>query len=63
MSIERGRGIEYIPTCDVCGATLPEEFDFYDAVNAKKLAGWRSRKLGGEWEDVCLECQQVEGEV
>lgn len=56
MSIER-RGPCYIPVCDCCGEELPEEYDFYDAVNAKKAAGWRSHKdLHGEWQDTCAEC-------
>ena len=36
---------------------FPEE-DFYDAVDAKKAAGWRSRKdAHGEWIDLCPACQ------
>ena len=62
MSIERFGGI-YTPTCDVCGEELPGEFDFYDAVDAKKLAGWKSRKLMDCWEDVCPECQQMEAKA
>jgi len=59
MSIEKFGGI-YTPTCDLCGEELPAEFDFYDAVNAKKDAGWKSRKTDGDWEDVCTECQEKE---
>ncbi len=59
MSIERF-GDLYTPTCDGCGDELEAEYDFYDAVNAKKAAGWKSRKVMGEWEDVCPECQAVE---
>lgn len=62
MSIDRFDGI-FTPTCDICGEELPGEFDFYDAVNAKKSAGWLSRKnKKGEWEDVCCECQEKERE-
>lgn len=59
MSIERFGNI-YTPTCDRCGAELPGEFDFYDAVNAKKREGWKSRKTNGEWEDICPDCQESE---
>jgi len=59
MSIER-HGDAFIPTCDICGEELSPEWDFYDAVNAKKLAGWKSHKVDGQWEDVCCECQELE---
>jgi hypothetical protein len=35
---------------------LPAESDFYDAVAAKKAAGWKSRKVNGCWEDICDAC-------
>ena len=57
MSIERFDGL-YTPTCDICGEELPDEFNFYDAVQAKTDAGWKSRKVNGEWEDICAECQE-----
>ena len=57
MSIERFGGL-YTPTCDICGEELPGEDDFYDAVNAKKRAGWISKKENGEWVDICPECQR-----
>ena len=56
MSIDSFQGI-HTPICDYCGGELPSEFDFYDAVNAKKRAGWKSRKIDGEWQDICCECQ------
>ena len=47
----------YTLTCDVCGDEYPETFfDFYEAVEAKKIAGWKSRKIDDEWEDVCDVC-------
>ena len=46
----------FIPTCDICGAELDEEYDFYDAVEAKKAAGWRSKKICGDWMDFCPDC-------
>ena len=57
MSIERFAGF-YTPTCDICGEELQAEFDFYDAVQAKKDAGWKSQKHNGEWQDVCTDCQE-----
>lgn len=57
MSIERLYG-KYTPTCDVCGEDLPPENDFYDAVEARKEAGWRSKKTADGWNDICPECQE-----
>jgi len=58
MSIEKFAGF-FTPTCDICGEELPSEYDFYDAVQAKKDEGWKSRKNEyGEWEDVCRTCQE-----
>ena len=59
MSIERFEGI-YTPTCDRCGSELDGEFDFYDAVAAKKAAGLKSRKVDVEWQDICDECLRAE---
>lgn len=56
MSIENMHGA-YTAVCDCCGDILPAESDFYDAVNAKKDAGWKSRKIDGEWNDLCPSCQ------
>lgn len=46
--------------CDVCfefaEVTFPE---FMDAVKYKKQHGWKSQRRGGEWEDVCPECQEA----
>ena len=56
MSIERFHD-QFTPICDLCGTRLPGEFSFMDAVEAKKDAGWKSRKIDGEWEDVCTDCQ------
>ena len=44
-------------TCDNCGKVMDESFDdFYDAVEAKKENGWKSKKRNGNWEDWCDEC-------
>ena len=57
MSIENFSGI-YVPTCDACGNELEGEFEFYDAVEAKKSAGWKSVNQPWGWEDYCPECYQ-----
>ena len=45
--------------CDICGEEAEEDFDdFYDAVEYKKAEGWKSQKRNGQWEDVCLDCQE-----
>lgn len=63
MSIERFDGL-CTPTCDICGETLKDEFEFADAVQAKRDAGWKSQKLpDGSWQDVCPECQNKPGDV
>ena len=63
MSIEKdweGRTRLYIPTCDGCGAELEPEYDFDDAVEAKRRAGWRSKNIQGEWVDICPDCEMKE---
>lgn len=60
MSITNIHGI-YSLICDVCGDSHPDSFsEFYEAVQAKKDDGWRSRRQNGDWEDVCPECQRAE---
>lgn len=52
-------GSSYKLVCDVCGESEKEEFDdFYEAVDFKKEKGneWRSKKVGGDWIDVCEDC-------
>lgn len=56
MSIERDYG-QFIPVCDYCGDQLPAVDSFPEAVQAKRDAGWVSREVDGEWEDVCPDCQ------
>ncbi len=63
MSIERAYSY-YSAVCDRCGNRLPGEETFMDAVRSKKRNGWKSRKLdAGEWEDICPDCQDEEGET
>jgi Fe2+ or Zn2+ uptake regulation protein len=47
----------YSLVCDNCGEELDEQFDdFYEAVEAKKENGWKSKKVNGEWQDICPDC-------
>lgn len=55
MSIEKFYG-QYTPHCDYCEKTLPGEFSFADAIQAKQDAGWERRKVDGEWLDICDDC-------
>jgi hypothetical protein len=57
MSIVRTNK-KYVPTCDICGDTLPAELDYYDAVYNKREEGWKSNQRNGEWIDICCNCQQ-----
>lgn len=52
----------YSITCDVCCREYYEQFfDFYEAIEAKKRAGWKSRKdADGNWIDVCDKCLNKE---
>lgn len=59
MSIER-YGEEYVPTCDWCGAELPTEYMFTEAVESKCRHGWRSVKdIDAGWLDLCPGCWQA----
>ena len=56
MTIDKSCGI-FDLICDNCGEVHPESFDdFYDAVEAKKENGWKSKKRNGNWEDWCPKC-------
>jgi hypothetical protein len=49
----------YTPVCDGCGEELAPEWDFMDAVNAVKAAGWRTMRPEGvhtNWEHYCPTC-------
>lgn len=59
MSIDKDFG-EYFAICDICGEDLGPFDSFYDAVDAKKSAGWRSHKdEHGEWIDRCPACHRT----
>jgi len=57
MSIIKQYG-KYVAVCDICEQELPGEDDFDDAVEEKKQAGWKTRKDGDEWVDICCDCQE-----
>ena len=42
--------------CDVCDGEIGDYDDFWDAVNAKKAKGMKSRKIGDDWVDYCRDC-------
>ena len=56
MSIEKFYG-QYTPTCDYCEATLPGQPTFAEAIRSVNEAGWESRKVDGEWNHICTDCQ------
>ena len=61
MSIEKFGRDEYILSCDICDEDCDEVFDeFYDAVYYKKDDSneWTSRKIDGEWNDLCPSCAE-----
>lgn len=52
---------KYTLVCDICGAGTDEDFDaFQDAVDARENMGWKSKRLDGEWADVCPDCTKTE---
>jgi Fe2+ or Zn2+ uptake regulation protein len=52
---------KYTLICDMCGATTEEEYEtFQDAVDAKRDTGWKSKKIDGEWVDLCPGCIEME---
>lgn len=54
MSIERYYS-NYTAVCDCCGKRLGAD-SWQGAIDTKREAGWQSRKVNGEWEDVCDDC-------
>jgi hypothetical protein len=56
MSIEKFYR-QFTPVCDCCGERIAGADSFDEAVRMKREAGWKSRKVDGEWEDICTDCQ------
>ena len=47
----------YVLICDLCGNEEQQVFKApQDAASHMKEKGWKIRKSGDEWEDVCPEC-------
>lgn len=55
MSIERYYR-QYTVVCDCCDHRLGGAESFNEAVRMRREAGWESRKVDGEWEDICTDC-------
>jgi arabinogalactan endo-1,4-beta-galactosidase len=48
---------KYTLICDICGAGTDEEFDsFQDVIDARDDIGWKSKRVDGEWLDICQDC-------
>lgn len=48
---------KYTLICDICGGGIDDGFDtFQDVVDAKKDIGWKSKRIEGEWMDLCPDC-------
>jgi len=57
MSIDKD-GKDYTLYCDMCADPTYTTDDYNDAVEYKKAHGWKSRKEGDDWVDICPECQE-----
>ena len=57
MSIDK-EGSMFVLRCDICGEKADQDFDiFIEAVQYAQAERWL-QKRGGEWEDICPECQE-----
>ena len=56
MSIKRHFSF-YVAECDYCGKRLMGGYRFNEAVQVKRDSRWASRKVFGNWKDICDECQ------
>jgi len=57
------RGEIFSLVCDVCGQEAELTFvDLNEMVQYKKDYGWINRKIDGDWENVCPDCQAEERE-
>ena len=58
MTLRRDAHGEFVVECDECGDELFTNTDgFPDAVEIAKGEGWRARKIEGEWEHRCSDCE------
>lgn len=45
--------------CDICGEESDKSFETYnEAIKNKRALHFTSQKEDGEWQDVCLDCQE-----
>lgn len=62
MSIERWGYGNYEVTCDQCGDS--EDYTVFEGwpelMEEMKADGWRSRKVGKDWQHICDACQHPE---
>jgi hypothetical protein len=49
---------EYSLICNICDETGEIFSSFEDAVDYKKECGWKSKKQGDEWIDICPDCNR-----
>lgn len=54
--IERDYSL-YILVCDQCGEAFGTYDSFEEAVEAKKKQGFKSKREGRQWIDICKDCQ------
>lgn len=48
---------KYTLICDICGTGTDEEFEsFQDAIDAREDIRWKSKRIDGEWSDICPDC-------
>ena len=52
---------KYTLICDICRAGTDEEYEtFQDAVDAREDFGWKSKKIDGDWADLCPDCLETD---
>ena len=55
--IEQRGEWKYALICDECGHEVKYFNTFDEAVEYKKENGWKSKRVDGEWVNVCPDCQ------
>ena len=55
MGVAKVFGI-FTPICDCCGDELADEFDYFDAIDAMRTAGWCSEETDFGWDNYCEDC-------
>jgi len=54
---------EWYIICDNCEERSTAFDSFNEAVDGKQEAGFTSRKIDGQWADICDECSEIKEEV